>query len=160
MQHLTSETLIDYLHHELSPADDARVLAHLESCATCTSELNVEASITERLRAVARADALELPLGLRGAILARIASRDAGPTAALRRWLGPILLVPFAAAVAAAAFFLSPALSPPTAQTAALPVSYYLEQHAVQAQENPLGDRGTIIMSSLNTSNDGGQSAR
>lgn len=160
MQHLSSETLIDYLHHELAPGEDARVLAHLESCATCTRELNIEASITDRLRAVAQAEELDLPLGLRSAILSRIASDEVGPAAALRRWLRPVLLVPLGAAVAAAVFFLSPVLAPQTTQTAALPVSYYLEQHAVQAQGNPLGDRGAMMLTSLDVSNDGGQAAR
>ncbi|MBV8331658.1 MAG: zf-HC2 domain-containing protein [Candidatus Eremiobacteraeota bacterium] len=158
MQHLTSEILIDYLHHELSPAEDARVLAHIEHCDVCTRELNVEASITDRLRTIARAEELELPLGLRSAIMARIASQNVRPATLLRRWLAPALLVPVAAAAAAAAFFLSP--GPQTTQAAALPVSYYLEQHAVQAQANPLGDRGAIMLTSFNSTNDGGQSAR
>ena len=148
-KHLTSETLIDYLHRELSPPEDARVLAHLEECADCTRELNAEASITEQLRATARASELELPLGMRSAIMARIASQDTAQPGLLRRWLSPILLVPLAAAVAAAAFFFSPVGQP--AQNAALPVSYYIEQHAAGAQESPLSDHGAIIMSSLST---------
>ena len=158
MKHLTSETLIDYLHRELSPAEDARVLAHLEECVECTRELNAEATITDQLRAAARASELELPLGMRGAIIARIANQDSRQ----RRWLSPFLLVPVAAAFAVAAFFLSPMSQAP--QSAALPVSYYFEQHAAGAQESPLGDHGAMIMSSLSTpisnSTDDGQGAR
>ncbi len=112
MQHLTSDLLIDYLHHELGPADDARVLAHLEMCEECKPELNVEATITDRLRAIARAEELELPLGMQSAIMARIADLQPNPWQSLRRFLRPIVIVPFAAAVAAGAFFLTPVLSP------------------------------------------------
>jgi predicted anti-sigma-YlaC factor YlaD len=155
MQHLTSDVLIDYLHHELGSAEDARVLAHLESCEACTRELNVEATFTERLRATAHAEELDFPLGLQSAIMARIASEKPGIWQSLRRLLHPVVIVPFAAAVAAGAFFLTPVLSPPSSPSAALPVSYYLQEHDVRAQENPLGDRSAAIMSSLNTTNDG-----
>jgi hypothetical protein len=155
MQHLTSDILIDYLHHELAPADDARVLAHLESCASCARELNVEATFTDRLRAVARAQELDLPLGFQSAIMARIASEKPGVWQSLGRLWRPVVIVPFAAAVAAGAFFLAPVLAPPSSPSAALPVSYYLQEHDVRAQENPLGDRSAVILSSLNTENDG-----
>ncbi|MGA3037145.1 MAG: zf-HC2 domain-containing protein [Vulcanimicrobiaceae bacterium] len=155
MQHLTSDLLTDYLHHELAPADDARVLAHLETCEECKRELDIEATITDRLRAIARAEELELPLGMQSAIMARIAGLRPAPWQTLRRFLRPIVIVPFAAAVAAGTFFLTPVLSPPTSASAALPVSYYLQEHDVRAQENPLGDRSAVILSSLNSTNDG-----
>ncbi|HEY1727357.1 MAG TPA: zf-HC2 domain-containing protein [Candidatus Baltobacteraceae bacterium] len=155
MQHLTSDLLIDYLHHELGPADDARVLAHLETCEECKHELNVEATITDRLRAVARAEELDLPLGMQSAIMARIADLRPNRWHALHKFLRPIVIVPFAAAIAAGAFFLTPVLSPPASQSAGLPVSYYLQEHDVRAQENPLGDRSAVILSSLNSTNDG-----
>jgi anti-sigma factor (TIGR02949 family) len=150
MQHLNIETLIDYLHHELAPGQDASVLAHLEECRDCASELNVEAAITERLRATARTEDLDLPVGMRSAIMARIAALRPTPLDVVRRWLGPIVLVPVAASIAAAAFFLAPH---PTTQNqqAALPVSYYLEAHAVGAQGNPLADRGTVMLPAMLT---------
>jgi len=120
MQHLTSDLLTDYLHHELAPADDARVLAHLETCEECKRELDIEATITDRLRAIARAEELELPLGMQSAIMARIAGLRPAPWQTLRRFLRPIVIVPFAAAVAAGTFF-----------------------------------RSAVILSSLNSTNDG-----
>jgi len=155
MQHLTSDTLIDYLHHELEPADDARVLAHLETCEDCKRELNVEATITDRLRAAARAEELELPPGFRSAIMARIAALQPSAWQSVLRFLRPVVVIPFAAAVAAGAFFLTPVLSPQTTSRAALPVSYYLQEHDVRADEYPLGDRSAVILSSLNSANDG-----
>jgi anti-sigma factor RsiW len=156
MQHLTSETLIDYLHHELAADEDARVLAHLAACELCSRELNVEATITDRLRAVAHSEELELPFGMQSAIMARIASERSAGVGTLHRFLRPLVIVPFAAAAAAAAFFLTPVLSPaPTTAPAALPVSYYIQQHDVREVDNPLGDHSTFILSSLNTTDDG-----
>ena len=150
MQHLTIETLIDYLHHELPPGQDAMVLAHLEACRDCASELNVEAAITDRLRTTARAEELDMPLGMRTAIMARIAELRPTPLEAVRRWLGPIVLVPVAASIAAAAFFFAPHTAPQS-QQAALPISYYLEAHAAGAQGNPLADRGTVMLPAMLT---------
>lgn len=147
-QHLNAATLIDYLHHELSPSEDADVLAHLQSCEACTQELNIEASITDRLRATARAAELEMPAGMRGAIMARIAEQRPSPWEALRAWLRPVIVVPVAAAVATAAFLFGPALNPP-ASNPRLPVSYYLQQYAAHAEQNPLADRSTAIMASF-----------
>jgi anti-sigma factor RsiW len=148
--HLTNETLLDYLHRELSPGDDAQVLVHLEQCERCARELNVEAAIGDRLRATARSEELELPLGMRSAILARIAALAPAPVNALRSWLRPVVIVPVAASLAAGAILLGPVHSLQTApSSAALPVSYYLEEHAARSQENPLADHGTILLSSL-----------
>jgi anti-sigma factor RsiW len=144
MQHLGTETLIDYLHGGLAPGEDARVLAHLETCEACTRDLNGEAALTEHLRAAATAEELELPLGMKAAIMARIA--DAQRTSLLERaqsWLRPVVLVPLAAAAIAAAVFVPQALQTPSH---ALPVSYYLEEHAARAQENPLADRSAAVM--------------
>ena len=145
MQHLGTNTLIDYLHGELAPGEDATVLAHLEGCAACTRELNVEAGITDALRAAARAEALELPLGMSSAIMARIAASSQSPLGRLQGWLRPVVLVPLAAAVTAAAIFF-PLNAHKTVPPRALPVSYYLEEHAARAQENPLADRSAAVM--------------
>jgi anti-sigma factor RsiW len=147
MKHLNSTTLIDYLHHELSPSEDAEVLAHLQSCESCSQELNIEASITDRLRATAKATQLEMPPGMRNAIVARIAAHRPTPWEALRALVRPLIVVPVAAALATAAFLLAPAISPPS--TARVPVSYYLRQYAAHAGQNPLADRGTAIMASF-----------
>ncbi|MGH7659664.1 MAG: anti-sigma factor family protein [Vulcanimicrobiaceae bacterium] len=147
-QHVSSATLIDYLHHELSPSEDAEVLAHLHSCEACTREMDLEASIADRLRATARATEMEMPAGMHAAIMARIAQHRPTAWEALGAWARPLVFVPVAAAVAAAAFLLVPALSPPPAP-ARVPVSYYLQQYAAHAQQNPLADRGSAIMASF-----------
>lgn len=147
-QHINSDTLIDYLHHELSPSEDARVLSHLEACESCAREMNVEASIGDRLRSAARLQELELPLGMRSAILARIAEEARRPWDRLAAWLRPAIIGSVAAAVAAAAFYVGPTLQ--GARSNALPVSYYMQQYAVHAQQNPLADRGTMVLSSFN----------
>ena len=155
MQHLNIETVIDYLHGELPPGEDASVFAHLEECATCTSELNREASLTEALRTAARAEELELPLGMKSAILARAAAETPGPLERFTRWLRPVVLVPLAGVAAlAVGAFLIPALehsSPVLPPSATLPVSYLLEEHAAHARENPLSDRSAAAMMTAST---------
>lgn len=149
MHHIDIDTLIDYLHHELSPSDDAKVLAHLENCEACARELDVEASITDRLRAAARSEELEPAASMRNAILKRIADLRPSPWERLGAWARPLAVVPVAAALAAAAFFLGPAIGQQTPPKDALPVSYYMQQYAVHAQQNPLSDRGTMVMTSF-----------
>lgn len=146
MQHLNIDTLIDYQRGELAPGDDAAVLAHLEACAVCTREFNAESALVERLRTEARAAELELPLGMRSAIMARIAASAPTPFERIAAWLRPIVVVPVLAAVAAAAFFLFPMTQHQAAPPAAMPVSYYLEEHAAHAQENPIADRSAAVM--------------
>lgn len=148
MKHLNSNILLDYLHRELGPAEDAKVLAHLETCELCAGELQVEASIAERLRTAARVQELELPQGMHHAIMARIAEIRTSPWERFGAWLRPIIVVPFAAVAAAAAFYLSP-LQQQIPARAELPVSYYLQQYAVHAQQNPLADHGTVMLSSF-----------
>jgi anti-sigma factor (TIGR02949 family) len=147
-QHLNSTTLIDYLHHELPPSEDAEALAHLQSCEACSQELNVEASISDRLRASAREADLEVPAGLRSAIMARIAAQRQSPWQSLRSLVRPLVIVPVAAALATAAFLLGPVLLPQSSH-AGVPVSYYLQQYADHAGQNPLADRGIAIMASF-----------
>lgn len=147
MQHLNIDTLIDYQRGELAPGDDAAVLAHLEACADCTRRLNAESVLVELLRADARATERELPLGMRSAIMARIASLAPTPWERIAGWLRPIVVVPAAVAVAAAAFVVVlPLTQHPAQQPAGVPVSYYLEEHAAHAQENPIADRSAAVM--------------
>ena len=37
--HLSTDLLVDYVHGELAPADDARAHAHLAACAACREAL-------------------------------------------------------------------------------------------------------------------------
>ena len=144
MQHLTNEKLIDYLHRELSPSEDAAVLAHLDACESCKRELNAEAAIAERLRADARADERELPLGLAAAIIARINESTPTPLEQLRAFLRPVVLVPLAGLIALAVIF--PLTHMGSTVAPGLPVTFYLEEHAAHAQENPLADRSSAVM--------------
>jgi len=143
--HLTPATLIDYLHRELPPGDDAKVLAHLEACSACTAELNAEAALSERLRAGARAETLDMPVGLRAAIFQRIGELEPTFWERLSAGLRPVVLVPLAVA-AAASFLVFAPIRTHQPSTLTLPVSYYLEEHAAHVQENPLADRSAAIM--------------
>ena len=144
MKHLGNDTIIDYLHRELAPGEDAAVLLHLEVCEQCSLQLNLESAIAGRLRTAAKAEELELPLGMREAIMARLAEAAPTPLERLAAWLRPIVVVPLVAAAAAAAVLIP--LGSHRAPAQALPVMYYLEEHAAHAQENPLADRSAAVM--------------
>ena len=140
-QHLTTETLIDYLHAELDSASDAAALAHLEACAQCTAAFESETTFGERLRTNARREALELPLGFQSAIIARLADHQS-PMQRLAAFWRPVIFVPVAAAAAVAAFVLLPLAHGNQGPTGTLlPASYYLEEHAAQVRGNPMADR-------------------
>lgn len=104
--HPTPEQLVDYLHGELPPQQDAAVHAHLAECTPCAREYEAETSLTELLRAHARAEERELPYR----VIAGIRGVTAGTERVsvwqrIRSALRPIVLVPVAAALAVALFF-------------------------------------------------------
>ncbi len=136
-QHITNDTLIDYLHGELAPADDALVYAHVSSCDACTAELETERSFAETLRASLAAEEREFPSLVSAAVWQRI--RESRPSALtrMRAFLRPAFAVPVAAALLVGGYFASP-LAHPSAADPKIDAMYYLEAHAAQANMSPL----------------------
>ena len=95
-QHASLDQLVDYIHGELAPADDAFVHAHLSECSECARAYDREVSLTARLREVAQAQERELPDSCVRAIRAA-AQAPARPSL----WHMPQLLRPLAAIPAA-----------------------------------------------------------
>jgi len=139
-QHLTTEQLIDYIHSALSPAEDASVYAHLETCDICRAEYETETAVGEVLRAQARAEERELPSTVKAAIWNEI--RNAQPTASdrLRAWFRPAFALPVAAAIAIAAYFGNAALHNGQPATT-IEAAYYLQDHDAMNGTVPFGDR-------------------
>jgi anti-sigma factor RsiW len=136
--HPSIDQIVDYLHGELAPADDAAMHAHLAGCPSCDRRRADEAAITEMLRAHARAQERELP----APVAAKIRSRIANPALPsgwerLRRALRPIYLVPAAAAIAAAIALYAFVGRPVTNAPIAIDASYYVENHAAMAAAAP-----------------------
>lgn len=129
-EHVDHGVLIDYLHRELEPEQDAVVYAHLTVCADCAASYDAEARLSERLRADAQAAEREFPPRVtRGVFAAIDASRMPAWLAQLRIALRPAVGLPVAAVVALAlALGFSSLTHPPHAPSIA--ASYYLDDHA------------------------------
>jgi anti-sigma factor RsiW len=146
--HPSQEQLIDYLHRELAPGEDAALLLHLESCASCSQRYQDEASLSESLRGFARASERELPAGVRASIWSAIESSQRTPTWSdrLRSWLRPVVAIPVAAAfvvVALTGYESSLHRGGPTIDAA-----YYLDDHAALTSAVPFNE-GTIVPTAL-----------
>ncbi|MGH7738369.1 MAG: anti-sigma factor family protein [Candidatus Tyrphobacter sp.] len=130
-EHLTPETLIDYLHHELAIERDAAAHAHLLSCAACTAAYNAETRLGEYLRSDALARERDLPPG--------VAARVRGAVAREGRWLSwdrlenalrPAFALPAAAVIVLAAVLGFSSLRSHVEHAPSIAASYYLDDHA------------------------------
>jgi len=137
--HLSTDLLVDYLHGELAPEDDALAHAHLSTCADCRREYDLEASLTEALLASAKADEREMPSLVAAAIWERVRQAQPGPFTRLAAYLRPAIALPVAAALVLGVWFASPYShhgAPPR-----IDAMYYLQAHAAQAG-TPLSEQG------------------
>ena len=139
--HLTTESLIDYIHGELSETEDAATHAHLQVCAQCRLEHDREANLSERLRRVA-AEQFDLPPMVKARIWQAVRTEPDSPWSRVLGFLRPAIVVPVAAALVAGMYFVTP-LSHRGPAPRTVDATYYLEQHAAEAMENPLGERNT-----------------
>jgi hypothetical protein len=152
-QHLTTDTLIDYIHGELGAAADALTHAHLRECGLCRAEFERETRLSEMLVAAATQEALELPGLVKARIWEAVRAEAPSPYARLLGFLRPAIAVPAAAALVVATYFVSPlAHRGPTPPM--IDATYYLEQHAAQQLQNPLGERN-VTSAVLETSDSG-----
>lgn len=141
--HPTPDELVDYLHGELSPARDAAVHGHLAGCAQCCDARDGELSLTEMLRAQARAQERELPPGVVASIRAAIESRPISIWERLRAAFRPAIALPAAAAIALACYLGVSALHT-TARANTIDAAYYVDNHATLSSVAPLSDDDPI----------------
>jgi len=138
-QHLSADQLVDFIRGELTPQDDALAHGHLQTCPSCRSEYELEVSLTEALRAAARAEELEMPSAIKAAIWEQIRAAQPGPLARLSAFWRPALALPALAVLLVGGWFASPyAPHGPAAPT--IDASYYLEAHAAQTSQTPLSE--------------------
>jgi len=148
-EHLANETLIDYLHHELSPRDDAWVMQHLSSCDACRAELAHQTELTESLRVYAQATERELPVGVIASIWDAVDREARQPNLAERLHVlwKPAFALPAAAALIAGLYF--GVIGPyGTTKLATIDAAYYLEDHAALTNTVPFNE-GTVVPASL-----------
>jgi anti-sigma factor RsiW len=138
MQHLTNDILLDYIHGELSPADDAAVHGHMEQCEACRAEFDAEVALGEMLRAHAAREERELPSAVKAEIWERVRAGEASMVGRVFGWLRPSIAIPVAAALAVAAYFGTVYINPHAAPT--IEASYYLQDHAAMNSTIPFSD--------------------
>ncbi|HEY0798521.1 MAG TPA: zf-HC2 domain-containing protein [Candidatus Baltobacteraceae bacterium] len=141
--HLKPQTLTDYLHGELSPAQDALAYAHVQECVDCRAELQAERVLTEMLRGAAMREELEFPSNVKAIVWQTI--RDAAPTPLerLRIFLRPMIAVPLASVLVLGALFAGPIAHLVSAPLPTIDANFYFDEHAAQQAQSPLAERST-----------------
>ena len=155
--HPNQELLIDYLHGELAPGEDAALLLHLDSCAACRASYHDEIELSESLQAYARASERELPAGVRNSIWAAIEAGESAPSWSQRvvAWLNPAVAVPVAAALVLAAFI---GYGSSAHRATTIDATYYLDDHAAVTSAVPFSEGNTVPAALYSTENaDGAQ---
>jgi anti-sigma factor RsiW len=146
-QHLDTDIIIDYLHHELAVDDDAHVMQHISACAECAALYDRQAQLTEALRGYARDTESDLPAGVVARIWYAVERESAGPSfiQQLRAFFRPVYALPVAAALIAAVYF---GAMPHDNDSAHIDAAYYLEDHAALTSTVPFNE-GTVVPTSL-----------
>jgi predicted anti-sigma-YlaC factor YlaD len=157
MNHLTTPLLVDFIHGELSPADDALAHAHLATCAACRAEYELEASLTGALRASALAEERDMPSLVNAAVWQRIREARPGPFSRIAAWTRPAFAVPIAALLIVGGWFALPYSH--TAPHPTIDASYYFQIHAAQSSQTSLSERNGPQPFDLSMSRDSGGEA-
>jgi len=148
-EHLDTDTLIDYLHRELPPGQDATVMQHLNACVQCRAQYDEQARLTESLRAYGQATEREIPAGVVARIWDAVEKEHAAPTLLerLSGWMRPAIAIPVGALLALALYF--GAIAPRMAGTTAIiDAAYYLDDHAALTSTVPFSE-GNVVPASL-----------
>jgi anti-sigma factor RsiW len=135
--HPSTEQLVDYLHGELPPPQDAALHAHLAGCASCAQAHAEESALTELLRAHARAEERELPASVATKIREAAMRRPSGWDA-VRSAFRPVMLLPAAAAIAVVLYVGFGSHRP--ARATMIDASYYVDSHAALAAAAPFAE--------------------
>lgn len=142
IQHLSTNTIVDYLHGGLPPSEDAAVHAHLDQCAVCRTQCDAETALTDLLRSAAANDERPLPPTLKAEIWSRIRASRPSALSQVLGWIRPATAIPIAAAIALAAYFGAAYLGPHGAP--AIQAAYYLQDHAAMNGTMPFDDNSSM----------------
>jgi predicted anti-sigma-YlaC factor YlaD len=141
MNHITDDDLLDYLHHGLPDAADARIHDHLAVCGGCRSRFDAEAALGELLRASALAQEREFPSIIKAHVWGAIRAAEPTPIERLRAFMSPALAAPLAVAAALLLYLGVPVIRGEHATgSPTVAAAYYFEEHAAEGLENPLAD--------------------
>jgi anti-sigma factor RsiW len=142
-QHPSTERIIDYIHGELSPAEDSVLFAHFAECSDCRADYETELRLTAALQSAAAAETLDLPSTVKAQVWSSVRETETG---GWRAFLRPIIAVPVAAAIALAVFFSVQNNAPKAAHPAVGAQAYFDVHNAATRQENPLTDRSAPVL--------------
>jgi anti-sigma factor RsiW len=137
--HPSIDRIVDYLHGELSAADDAAVHAHLAGCPECDERRAQEVALTEMLRAHARATERDLPPRIISGIREAVRRRPPGLWEQLRIGLRPSVALPAAAAIALT-LYAGLTFSRHSVAPTAIDAATYVDQHASLSRFAPFGE--------------------
>ncbi|MDQ2908252.1 MAG: hypothetical protein M3R44_02760 [Candidatus Eremiobacteraeota bacterium] len=144
MNHLTGATLIDYLHGELRPQDDAYAHAHLAACDACRFARDAEAQLTDLLRGGAAAEEREFPSLVAATVWQRIREAPPSPFARFGAWFRPAIAVPVAALLLLGGWFASPLGHGTAGGSPSVDALYYFQAHAAQSATSPLSEHSGL----------------
>jgi len=143
--HPSLEQLVEFLHGELAAPQDAAVHAHLAACSQCANAYEAEASLTEVLRAHAKAGERELPSGVVAAIRAAVERpRQISGWENLRALLRPAFAIPAAAALGIALYLGTSAWHNRSAGATPINAAYYVNNHAALTAAAPFSEDAPI----------------
>jgi len=137
--HPSIERIVEYLHGELSPAEDAAIYAHLASCPECDGKRTEELAITEALRGYAHATERDMPPGLATRIRSVAMQAQHGAWERFVAGFRPVVMVPVAAALAVAIYIGYDSWHHAAAPTS-IQAASYVNNHAAMAASAPFGD--------------------
>lgn len=148
-EHVSPETIIDYLHEELEPGEDARVHAHISQCAQCAAAFNAQTRLTERLRALARSEERDLPARVLYGVRRQAQAARPAWWMQLRAPFRPAMGLPAAAVLVLAAALGLSWIVPHGTQTPSIAANYYLDDHAALATSSLPFEQTTAVPTSL-----------
>jgi anti-sigma factor RsiW len=147
--HVPIESLIDYLHHELAPGDDAVVMAHVATCSDCHALYDEQTHLNDALRVYGAATERELPAGVVARIWDAVETERSAPTMmqSLAAWFRPMVALPIAA-VLALALYVGIAHPKFPGTVAVIDAAYYIDDHAALTGTVPFSE-GNVVPPSL-----------
>lgn len=139
--HPSIEQIVDFLHGELAPAEDAAIHAHLATCAPCEERRSEELAITEALRGYARAAEREMPATVVAGIRRGVLRADAPSLVdRLRAGLRPIVIFPAAATLAALLYVGIEVWRGHAVPATTIDAASYIDNHTAMAATAPFAD--------------------
>ncbi len=142
--HPTLEQLVDYLHGELAPPQDAAVHTHLAQCSRCAASHDAEASLTDLIRAHANSEERELPQGVVASVRESVSgARRAGVWDEIRAAFRPVVVIPAAAALVAALYLGAHAWRA-TLRATPINAAYYVNNHAALTATAPFSEEAPL----------------